>query len=64
MSDELFAKRFPEKVGHVGTHYPECYKAHPSCAWRVGYEDGRREVIPNGNNPHRDPASTQKDTER
>lgn len=37
-----FAERFPELVGTVNTHYPECYRGHPSCAWRVGYEDGLR----------------------
>lgn len=41
----LFAKRFPHRVGVVDTHYPECYKDHPSCAWRVGYEDGMRGVM-------------------
>jgi len=42
--NEVFAKRFPEKVGHVGTHYPSCFKSHPSCAWRVGWEDGVSDV--------------------
>jgi len=37
-----FALRWPELLGTVSTHYEGCYKHHPPCAWRMGYDDATR----------------------
>lgn len=36
---ESFATRFPNRIGVIGTHTPECYKSHPSCAYLLGVKD-------------------------
>ncbi len=35
-----FSTRFPEMVGHIGTHYEGCFKHHAACAYAIGFSDG------------------------
>lgn len=37
--------RFPNRIGVIGTHAPECYRSHPSCAYMLGREDERADVV-------------------
>ncbi len=40
--EQAFAKRFPSMVDVQGTHYDQCWKAHPTCAYYMGWMDAMR----------------------
>ena len=37
--DGAFAKRFPGEVDRIGTHYDDCYRQHPACAYLLAIHD-------------------------
>lgn len=51
--EDAFAKRFPDKIGVVGTHFENCHYAHPECAWHAGYDDGLASALDDATDLHR-----------